>query len=159
MRCGVTLAVLLLLLAAPASAQEALQPPDLPPGEDRIEAVTAASRAPYDGMLLDMDTAIRWTNRLTWYRETLQLRLREASEVLAAVRQSHETEITVLRESYVREIEALRTDLRTQVLRYETELARHRDPPFYETWGFAFGMGALAMGVVVGVIGGLIIGL
>lgn len=149
----------LLIFAVPANAQEALSPPDLPPGEDRIEAVAAGVRAPFDGMLLDTDTAIRWTNRLLWWRETFQLRLHEHAAVLEALRRSHDTELTVVRESYEREIVGLREDLRASTLRYEAELAERRNPPFWETWGFAFGMGALAMGVIVGVIGGLIVGL
>lgn len=153
------LVTFLVLFAAPAGAQELVLPPDLPPGEDRIEALSAGGRAPFDGMLLDTDTAIRWTNRLLWWRETFQLRLREHGAILEALRGSHVTEMTLTRESYEREITALRESLRSSTLRYEQELAERRNPPFWETWGFAFGMGALAMGVVVGVIGGLIVGL
>lgn len=153
------LVVALLLSAAPTLAQEAPQPPDLPPGEDRIESVSQGRIAPFSGMLLDTDTAIRWTNRLTWWRETFSLRLRQQAEILDALRASHQTELEIVRASAVREIEGLRTDLRTSTERYEEMLAHEREQPFYETWGFAFGLGALAMGVVVGVVGGFIAGL
>lgn len=153
------LVFLTMLIAAPIQAQEAVSPPDLPPGEDRIESVSQGRLAPFTGMLLDTDTAIRWTNRMIWWRETFQLRLREHTQILDALRSSHTRELTLMQESYGREVTGLREDLRASTERYEQELARYRDPPFYEQWGFAFGMGALAMGIVVGVIGGLLIGL
>lgn len=150
------LPLLLLLAACPAWAQVA---PAIPPGDDRIEHVTSGARAPYEGMLLDLDTAIRWTNRLTWWQQTYELRLRTDAEVLEATRASHATELRLVTESFEREIDHLRTSLREAVLRYEAELARYRSPPFYETWGFAFGVGALLMGAVVGLVGGLVVGL
>ncbi len=110
-------------------------------------------------MLLDTDTAIRWTNRLRWWPETFRLHLAEDLEVLEALRRSHDTEMGIVRDSLTREVEGLRTDLRDAVLRYETELARHRNPPFYETWGFAFGMGVVLTGVVVALVGGLVLGI
>lgn len=149
----------LCLVAAPTLAQEAVSPPDLPPGEDRIESVSQGRPAPFTGMVLDTDTAIRWTNRLIWWRETFQLRLREHSQIMEALRASHARELELVQQSYTREVTGLREDLRVSTERYEQELARYRDPPFYEQWGFAFGMGALAMGLVVGLVGGLIVGL
>jgi len=110
-------------------------------------------------MLLDLETSIRWTNRLTWWQQTYELRLRTDAEVLEATRASHATELRLVTESFGREIEQLRVSLREAVLRYEAELARYRSPPFYETWSFAFGVGALLMGAVVGVVGGLVVGL
>lgn len=140
---------------AHAQAQE----PVIPPGDDRIEHVVAGSRAPYDGMLLDTDTAIRWTNRITWLRETLRLRTEEHSRILAAIQASALRDQQILEQSYTRQIEALRQDLRDAVTRYERELLRHRDPPFYETWGFAFGVGVLVTGIIVGVVAGLVAGI
>lgn len=136
-----------------AHAQEE---PELPPGDDQIEHVLSGARAPYEGMLLSTDTAIRWTNRLTWLRETLRLREEESARVLETVRASALTERQIIEGSYQRQIEALREDMRAAVARYERELLRHRDPPFYETWGFAFGVGVLVTGVLVGVVAGLV---
>jgi hypothetical protein len=148
------------LWLAPASvAAQDINPPDIPPGEDRIEALTSGERAPFTGMLLETDTAIRWTNRLRWWRETFQLRLREQDEILNALRRSHGTEIDIIRQSYEREILGLRDTARELVVNYEQQLQRYRNPPFYETWGFAFGMGAVAVSVVVGVVAGLVAGL
>lgn len=160
MRLVAALAALSLLLAAPGAAQEVPQPPDIPPGEDRIESLALRAPAPFAGMLLDTDTAIRWTHRLEWYRAELQLQLRTSASLLAAERSSHETQLRLVAESFGREIEGLRNDLREQAARYEAELARLRAPePFWESWGFAFGMGVLVTGVVVAAVGGLVIGL
>ena len=155
---NVALAAVLWLLPVSVAAQD-LSPPDLPPGEDRIEAMAAGSRAPFDGMLLDTDTSIRWLNRLRWWRETFQLRLRQNEEILDALRRSHSTELGVVRSSYEREISGLRDTARDLMLNYEQQLQRYRNPPFYETWGFAFGMGVVVVSVVVGVIAGLVAGL
>lgn len=150
----ITLAILLLPFTA--QAQERTRPPDLPPGEDRIEAVSARGVAPFTGMLLETDTAIRWTNRLRWWQETFDLRIRQNAEVLAAVQQSHVTEISVLRGSYEREIDGLRADIRRTVALYERQLERYRDPPFYKEWGFAFGVGVVLVGAIVGVTAGIV---
>ena len=152
------LAAALWLLPNAVAAQD-VSPPDIPPGEDRIEALTSGERAPFTGMLLETDTAIRWTNRLRWWRETFQLRLREQGEILDALRRSHATEIDVIRESYEREILGLRNNARELVVNYEQQLQRYRNPPFYETWGFAFGMGVVVVGVIVGVTAGVVAGL
>lgn len=154
----VRVAVLLLLcsLSSTAWAQELPSPPDLPPGEDRITALQEGARAPHAGMLLDTDTSIRWLNRLEWWPTRYRLHLSESEAVLAAVRRSHELELGIVRDSYTREITGLREDLIAAVRRYEEELGRLRNPPVWEQWGFAFGMGILVTGVVVGLIGGLL---
>lgn len=153
------LLVAFLWLVPVSVAAQDINPPDIPPGEDRIEALTSGERAPFTGMLLETDTAIRWTNRLRWWRETFQLRLREQDEILNALRRSHGTEIDIIRQSYEREILGLRDTARELVVNYEQQLQRYRNPPFYETWGFAFGMGVVVVSVVVGVIAGLVAGL
>lgn len=152
-----TLALCLLPLAA--QAQERTRPPDLPPGEDQIEAMAARGTAPFAGMLLSTDTAIRWTNRLRWWQETFDLRLSQQAEILDAVRRSHSTQLDLVRGSYEREILGLREDLRSTIALYERQVARYRNPPFYETWAFAFGTGVVVVSAVVGVIAGLVAGL
>ena len=157
--------VLLLPLTAEGQTTESTPavtvptPPDLPPGEDRIATMHVGDRAQFEGMLFDTDTSIRWLNRLTWWRETFRLRLEHDVEDAAAVQHSHELELQLVQSSYERELEGLRTDLHDAVTRYEAELAQRRNPPFFETWGFAFGMGALAVAVVGGLIAGLVAGL
>ena len=157
---------LLVVLALPGAVQaqdeatDALVAPDVPPGEDRIEHLALRAPAPFEGMLLDMDTSIRWTHRMEWYRAELELQVRTRVSLLTAERRSHETELTLTRESYEREIDGLRTDIRAQATRYEEELTRLRAPePFWESWGFAFGMGVLVTGIIVGLVVGLVAGL
>lgn len=157
------LLLLLCLLPSPASAQEGAPVPegdvDVPPGEDRIVVAREGTPAPFTGQLFDQPTALRWGNRIVRYR----MRIRLLEQELTVTRDAYEASITerlrLQSESYGREIEGLRTDLRDQAARYESELAQHRNPPFYETWGFAFGMGVLLTAVVVAVVGGLILGL
>lgn len=160
------LAALAFLALAPAAslaqdAEDALpRAPDVPAGDDVMEALSAGDEASFEGILLSTDTAIRWTNRIGWYRHELRLTLDEWTTRERAMTASHERELTLVRESFEREIDGLRTDLTASVERYEAELAEaRRDPPFYETWGFAFGMGVLVTGVLVGVVAGLVAGL
>lgn len=153
------LPLLVVLLAVPAAAQDVPQAPSLPPGADRISAAAEGSRAPYAGMLLDTDTAIRWTNKLVWWPMAFRLHLAHDVEEMQARDRSAAAELRIVQESLGREITGLRSDLREAVTRYESELASYRDPPFWETWAFAFGMGALALGVIIGVAGGLVLSL
>lgn len=142
------------LLAAPAQAQD-VGPPSIPPGEDQIEALSLGARAPFEGMLLSTDTSIRWVNRLRWWREAFRLRVEQNEELLTAVRNSHSREIDVVRGSYEREIDGLRADIRRTVALYERQLERYRDPPFYKEWGFAFGVGVVLVGAIVGITAGV----
>lgn len=168
---SVLLVLALLLSSAPAQAQDAPEGDvDVPPGADRIVVAREGVAAPFTGQLFDQATALRWGNRIVRYR----MRIRLLEEELEATRAEYEasiaTRIRIVDESYARQLElqaesfereitGLREDLREQATRYEGELARYRDPPFWESWGFAFGMGVLVTGVVVGVIGGLVAGL
>lgn len=137
-----TITALLCVLCSTALAQ----PPDIPPGEDRIEALDPNERAPYQGMLLDIDTALRWTNRLRWYREELRLQVERFDASMLAVRQSCDAELEVVRQSMGREIEGLRGDIREQAQMFE----RSRRRPFYDTFGFGLVLGVVLVGVVVG---------
>jgi ElaB/YqjD/DUF883 family membrane-anchored ribosome-binding protein len=99
-------------------------------------------------MLLDTDTAIRWTNRLSWFRNELRLVMRTDAEILAAVRRSHETELRLVRESYEREIEGLRGDLRHQAETFAQ--AQAREHPWFDTFAFGAVVGIVLAGVIVG---------
>ena len=159
MRTVLLAAVLWLFTGVAAAQDDSPTPPEIPPGADRIESVSAGRAAPFTGMLLDTDTAIRWTNRLRWWREAFRLQVREDLEILDATRRSHELEIVVIRDSYTREIDGLRETARQLVLNYEQQLQRYRSPPFYEQWGFAFGLGATVVAVVGALVAGLAAGL
>ena len=132
----------------PGAAQEpSTTPPDIPPGEDHIESVAQGGRSPFDGMVLDTDTAIRWTNRLRWYHEVLGLRLRQSAQAEAVVQESHARELRLVEASYAREIAGLRSDIREQAQIFARS---QEDPAFYETWGFALTLGVVLAGVLVG---------
>lgn len=130
-----------------AHAQDAADtPPDLPPGDDTIEAVSQGEAAPFQGMLLNTDTAIRWTNRLLWYRQALRLRSEHFDDAVVMIQGSHARELGLIEGSYGREIEGLRQDLRDQAAAF----AQSQDPAFYETWGFALALGVVLAGTLVG---------
>lgn len=159
-RCVILLLVLLLPLSVHAQRQvvqtrlSALQtvptPPAIPPGSDQVEALTEGAAAPYTGMLLDTDTAIRWTNALRWWPETFRLRMGEVGETIVALEHSHELRIRIVEESYGREVDGLRSDIRIQARQYAVELEDLRHEEFYESWGFAFVVGVLVTVVVAG---------
>lgn len=159
MRITLFAAVLWLFTGVAAAQDDSPVPPEIPPGADRIESLSEGRAAPFTGMLLDTDTAIRWTNRLRWWREAFRLQVREDLEVLDATRRSHALEMDVIRESYVREINGLRDTARDLATSYERQLAKYRNPPFYKQWGFAFAMGVLVVAVAGAVVGGLAAGL
>lgn len=160
---AVLLAALLCLVPASVAAQEGAPVPegdlDVPPGENVIVVLPEGGRAPFAGQLFDPATALRWGNRIVRYRMRIHLLTEELRICHEERSVSTDRQLDLQRASYEREIEGLRTDLREQAARYEGELAEHRNPPFYETWGFAFGMGVLVTGALVGVVAGLVAGI
>jgi hypothetical protein len=169
--------VVLGVLAAPTAAQgqdgAAAGAPvpdgdvDVPSGEDRIVVAREGQPAAFTGQLFDQATALRWGNRIVRYRMRIHLLEAELTATradydasitarLRLVDDSYTNQLQVQRESFEREITGLRTDLHDQAARYEGELARYRNQPFWESWGFAFGMGVLVTGVIVGVLGAAI---
>jgi len=144
------------LARAQEDAEEPLVAPDVPPGDDVIEHLALRAPAPVEGMLLDMDTSIRWTHRIEWYRQELQLQYRLRASLLDAERRSHATELSLTTTSMQREIDGLRQDLRDQAATAAQQLAQAREHPWYDTFVFGFVMGVLAVGLVVGVTAGLL---
>lgn len=148
------------LHVAPVRAQDGAPVPegdvDVPAGQDVIVVAREGVAAPFTGQLFDQATALRWGNRIVRYR----MRIHLLEEELVATRTAYDASIAqrldLQAQSYGREIDGLRTDLREQAARYEGELAQYRNQPFWESWGFAFGMGALVVAVVVGVVGAAI---
>ncbi len=121
-------------------------PPDIPPGEDVIEPLHRGEAAPFEGLLMDLDTSMRWANRLRWYRENTKLQLKLRDDTVAAVRASHQRELTLVTESYTREIEGCRGDLRQQAATF----AAASDTPFYKTFSFGLVLGVILSGGLVG---------
>lgn len=144
---------LLLFFSATAQAQHFSVPEvlSLPPGPDTIETMAPRQPAPYAGMLLSTDTAIRWTNALRWWPETFQLRMAHLEAVFTTTLESADRRRVIEVESLGREISGLRNDIRIQARRYERELAILRDPPFRQTRAFGFVSGfTLAVLLLVG---------
>jgi hypothetical protein len=148
-----TIALLLalaLVLASPLSAQEASngapEPPEIPPGSDVITPMTQGDRAPYTGMLLNTDTAIRWTMRLSWFRNELRLTLDGHTREIEAIQASHDRELARIRESYEREVTGLRADLREQA----TTFSRSQEQPWFNTFTFGLIVGLVGAGLLVG---------
>lgn len=147
--------VLVLLLPRSLEAQD-LSPPDVPPGEDVTEGLEVGERAPFRGVLLDVDTSIRHIHRIEWLEFRLRLEHDTSSAARVALTESYDRELTLVRASYDREIEGLRTDLREQAATF----ARALEPePFWETGTFGFAMGVLVSMIIAGVVGGLALGL
>lgn len=133
---------------AVGGAVEAPEPPDIPPGDDVITPLSRGTAAPHSGMLLDTDTAIRWTNRLTWFRNELSLTLRTHHRELVALDRSHARELRLIEESYAREIEGLREDLRAQAQTFAQ--AQAREHPWFDTFAFGAVVGVVLAGALVG---------
>lgn len=119
-------------------------PPDIPPGNDVIQPLSRGQAAPFQGMLLDTDTSIRWANRIRWYQGHTELLRLLQTELQVATSQHQARELQILERSYDREIDGLRDDLRKQA----EVFARQSDPPFYRTFSF---------GLVVGLTGSAIL--
>lgn len=145
--------IVLLLLFCTATA--AATPPDWvlrigyesPPaillGDDRIEFVQAGDKAPYDGMLLDLDTATRWTLRADWQQKQLRLDTDTLRAVMTHELEAKDSYLAIAEASYKREISGLRVDLREQAKAY----AKSLDRPFYRTAVFGLAMGLLLSGI------------
>lgn len=135
-----------LLLATRVAAQDVRAPAE-PPGDDVMTDLAVGARAPYAGILLDTDTAIRWRNYMTWYRAELALTLRERDAASTIVEESHARELEALRLSYTREIDGLRADLREQATAFA---AANQPPEFWQTGSFGFAMGVVVSVLLVG---------
>lgn len=140
---GLTAALVLFLASSSVTAlaqetdilAEAPEPPAIPPGEDVIVPLSLGATAPVRGMLLDTNTAIRWTNALRWWPEAFRLRVTYLEQVLDATRTTHSTLLEEMRSSYRAEI----TNLQLRILRAEEKAVR----PWYRTAVFGFIVGVV----------------
>lgn len=148
-------ALLALLLPVGAQAQETalesllrapLTAPAIPPGEDRMVALDQGDRAPFTGILLDTDTAIRWTNALRWWPDAFRLRMDSVSSAVSLIEQYGDQRLRITEESRQREIDGLRQDLRTQA----QQAAQAAERPWYTTFTFGLVVGVVVAGVLVG---------
>lgn len=125
--------------------------------DTRIE-LRRTTLAPFDGILFDAPTLVRWVNRIQWLETRLHLEHDLHVSLEDATRQSYQTLMTQLTESYEREIatdrrlidETQETLERAQ--RRIAELERH--PP-HRAFAIGAGLGAglvLAAGITGAVI-------
>lgn len=165
-RCVAVLLAYSMTIAPMASAQDvvrsrvqALQDvpevPAIPEGPDVITSLTEGQRAPHGGMLLDTDTAIRWTNALRWWPEAFRLRVSLLGAIYDETQASHAIQLRIVEESYGREITGLRQDVRDMA----QQVADARSRAWYETVEFGLVMGMLIVLVIGGVGVGVAVGI
>lgn len=151
------LAVLLCASSSPVAAQELVLEPwvlavgvEEPPAElldppgVTYPRLLPGDKAPFDGRLLDTETAARWVAVRVWYQKQLKL---DADALRDVMRKQH-TAAVALRvsdtASYKREIMGLRQDLRDQAKAF----TRAKKVPFYKTWAFGLVCGIVLSGAI-----------
>lgn len=142
--------VAILLLSSFAAAQELPAVPEfkldpIPPGEDVIQAIRKGQTAPFDGMLFDNATALRFGNYIEQARLQAQLCYKTWAETRDAEQAYWRGVVSVEQES----AEEVKADLKVRLTRVEEENARlqgelSKGPPWYNTRTF---------GLVLGVVG------
>jgi hypothetical protein len=153
------LCVALCTSTVPARAQELVldpwvlevgveMPPDElldPPGARFLHRKPGES-VPFEGVLLDLETAARWAAVRVWYQKQLWDNANRLRDVMR-VQHKVSTEILALTDaSRKREIAGLRADLRKQAKAFE----RAKKVPFYRTWTFGLVCGIVLSGVITG---------
>lgn len=131
--------LLLCLLPSIARAEPTEASPliPVPSGPDVITSVKKGDPAPHDGQLFDPATAIRWANFL----QQANVRLKFDPLFQYKVGQ---VEIDALKKTLVLEQDKYKTvtaELQDRLTEAQKEAA---NPPFYKTFGFAFGVGVAA---------------
>ena len=121
--------------------------PDFLLGDDVTTALESGIRAPFRGVLMSAETAARWTNRDTWYRQTLAAQLQLHQSLIDELVRFHARELEIATRSYEREIAGLRVDLRDQAERF----AQQQNPRFLRTFGGGITLGS-AFVVVIDVV-------
>jgi hypothetical protein len=143
MRRILTLLVLLTFLPRLALADPPAPVTAVPPGDDVITVVKKGDPAPYTGQLFDQATALRWANFLQQYKfrlgadVDLQKKLDDADLTL------QKQLLVIEQQKYVR----VTDELQAKNVALQKQLA---DPPFYDRVWFGVALGAVAMGLAVG---------
>lgn len=139
-------ALLILLFSSTARAAEPTLPPiePIPAGEDKIVAVAAGEKAPFDGQLFDNDTALRWGNWLIQYKSRYELDLKLKDDLLKLKLEYKDSLSKIEHERN----EALTTDLTKRLDRSETARItaedEARNPSFWKSLEFGLILGVLA---------------
>lgn len=146
-------------LAEPEEEPKRVQPADvkldpplqaIPAGEDKIVALGSGEAAPFSGQLFETNTAIRWGMWLQqWklrYKTDMAMQLNTC-----AVEADHQATIATIEQE---RLLTINEDLTERLKESETERleaeARVRDPGFWSSNGFYFGLGVVTTGAVVG---------
>ena len=135
---------ILLLIILPSTAL-AQTPPIItfPPGEDKIVAIKKGEPAPFDGQLMDTNTAIRWGNWMEQYQLRLKIDAEMHKSSVAIQNKYFEDMIKLERDQY----RIVTEDYQLRITELETRLRAPK--PWYETQTFSFVMGAATMAGVV----------
>lgn len=129
----------LLIWESPAHCEEATEEVDT----DGAVAVSEGDRAPFDGILFPTELAIRMGFRI----ETLQTRLR-----LDVDREQRICQAQIEFQDQRLSLEIERRDFQINLLQQRVDdqaAVIARPTPWYQRWGFAFGMGILTSALLV----------
>jgi hypothetical protein len=139
-----------LLLSSFASAQELPNVPEfkldpIPPGKDVIQDIRKGQQAPFDGMLFDNATALRFGN----YIEQSRLQAELCYKTWAETRKAEQTYWKGVLRAEVESDTEIRADLQQRLAKLEEKNAElegklAKGPPWYNTRTF---------GLVLGVVG------
>lgn len=114
--------------------------------------------APFEGILFDPGTLVRWTQRIEWLENRLHLEHELHVQLEDASRQSYQTLTTQLTESYEREISADReilSDTQAALERAQQRIAELERRPPHRAFAIGMGLGAgLTLGA--GVLGAVL---
>lgn len=157
--------LLALSFATPVAAQDSgpadphpgvpFTAPDIPPGNDVRVVVRLREPAPFEGILFDPQTLVRWTNRIQWLEQRLHLEheLHVTAEEAARAAFARQLQSTVA--SYEREREWSDGELartREDLAASRAHVARLERRPWYRSFGFGMGLGA-GLVLTAGILG------
>jgi hypothetical protein len=141
-----------LLLSLPIWAQDAEYdaPPivSIPPGPDKITSLKKGDKAPYDGQLFNIDTAIRWGFWLQQYKYRLAADVKEQRHLCEVEKEFKDTAL-VVEKTRARTVEK---DLRDRLVKSEQARVNAeedaRNPPWYSTVEFGIAIGVISTAAV-----------
>lgn len=129
--------------------------PSIPPGADNRVALHLGDRAPFEGVLFDPTTLVRWTNRILWLEQRLHLEHELHITAEDAARAAADRQLATVTASYERELQwtaGERNRLRADLAAAETRVARLERRPWYRSFGFGMGLGA-GLVLTAGILG------
>lgn len=163
---SIALAVLLCLLLRPCNAQAQTSTPDSElqvlgssSGERLVVPVQQGARVPFDGFLFSRAAAVRAGVLLERHQLELDEQVRHLTELRRIDVERLESQLQLERSSSDQRELILNSALAStrQLLREANQaLVTAADTPWYETWGFGFGVGVTVSAVLVGLAAWLV---